>query len=147
MATFKYKLQNVLRLREQQEGIKQKEYAQALEVLKVKTQIKQEINQSLNNSTQLLKDAMRDHIDPRRIKSQLNHHMLLEKKQALATEQVEQAKIVTEKQRQELLGAMKNKKTLEILKEKSLEEFKEQEKKEEQQVVDEIVSFGYTTLK
>ena len=42
---------------------------------------------------------------------------------------------------------MKNKKTLEILKEKSLEEFKEQEKKEEQQVVDEIVSFGYTTLK
>ncbi len=44
----------------------------------------------------------------------------------------------------QLLEAMKNKKTLETLKEKRHEEFIEEEKKEEQQIIDEIVSFAYT---
>ncbi len=144
MATFKYELQNVLNLRHQQEKMKQKEYAQSLEVLKSEAYIKKQIDQSLDKSRQIFKDSLNDYIDPKLIKSQQSYHTLLENKQVIAAANVEKAKEKTEAQRQELLTAMKNRKTLEILKEKSLEEYKEQEKRDEQQVVDEIVSFAYT---
>lgn len=58
----------------------------------------------------------------------------------------EQERIINEvrreldKKRGQLLEASKNKKAVEIIKERSLETFKEQEKKYEQKVLDEIVS-------
>ncbi len=58
MSTFKYELQNVLNLREQQENIKQKEYAEALEVLKIKKTIKKQIDESIYNNRQRLKDSV-----------------------------------------------------------------------------------------
>ncbi|HHX59582.1 MAG TPA: flagellar export protein FliJ [Epulopiscium sp.] len=147
MANFKYELENVLNVREKLQNIKQKEYADALELLKKEKQIKKQINHSLNNSRHAFKSSISDYIDPKKIKSQQNYHMLLEDQYQIATEKVEIAKGKTEKQRIELLNAMKNKKTLEILKEKRFEQFIEQEKKDEQQVVDEIVSFAYKKSK
>lgn len=147
MATFKYNLQNVLNLREQQEDMRLKEYAQSLDLLKEKKQIKKQIDESLMSSRELFKSSIRDYIDPNQIKQQQNYQLLLGKKQELAKEKVKKAKEDTEEHRQELLKAMKDRKTLDILKEKRLEEFKEEEKKEEQQIVDEIVSFAYTKSK
>lgn len=144
VSTFKYTLENVLNLREQQENIKQKEYAQALETLKIEEQIKKQIDKSLNESIQQFKNSISDYIDPYKIKSQRDYHSLLENRHAIATKKVQKAKDKAEKQRQELLMAMKNKKTLESLRTKKFEQFIEQEKKDEQQVVDEIVSFAYT---
>ena len=147
MAGFKYELENVLNLRGKQENIKQKEYAQALEKLKQEKKIKQQIEQSLSNSRDIFKNDISDYIDPNKIKSHQNYHTLLEKQQTIATEKVKKAKNKTEEQRLELLNAMKNKKTLEILKEKRREQFIEQEKKDEQLIVDEIVSFAYNNSK
>lgn len=144
MSNFKYELQNVLNLREQQENIKQKEYAQALEVLKTEKAIKKQIDKSIYNNRQMLKHSVSDYIDPKIIKLQQNYQLRLEKEQVMAAKKVEKASVKTEEQRLELLEAMKNKKTLETLKEKRREEFIEEEKKEEQQIIDEIVSFAYT---
>lgn len=144
MSNFKYELENVLNVREKLENIKQKEYAESLEMLKQQKQVKKQINESLISSRHVFKSAISDYIDPKKIKLQQNHHMLLENQYTIATDKVEKAKDKTEKQRRELLNAMKNKKTLEILKEKRFEQFLEEEKKAEQQIVDEIVSFAYT---
>lgn len=144
MSNFKYELQNVLNLREQQENIKQKEYAEALDVLKTEKTIKNQIDESIYNNRQMLKDAVSDYIDPKRIRLQQNYQQRLKKEQVIAIKKVEKASLKTEKQRLELLEAMKNKKTLETLKEKKREEFIEEEKKVEQQIIDEIVSFAYT---
>lgn len=144
MSGFKYELENVLNLRENEENIKQKEYAKSLEVLKEEKQKQTQIKESLKNSRHIFKHTISDHIDPKRIKAQQNYHTLLEKQHKLAISKVEKAKHKSEKQRIELLNAMKNKKTLEILKQKRLEVYLDEEKKAEQQVVDEIVSFGHT---
>lgn len=143
MANFKYELENVLNVREKLENIKQKEYAEALEVLKKEKQAEKEISKALANNRHMFKSSVSDYIDPKKIQSHQNYKMLLEKQYEKATIKVKQAEIKSEEQRKQLLNAMKNKKTLEVLKEKRLEQFIEQEKKDEQQVVDEIVSFSY----
>lgn len=144
MATFKYDLQNVLNLREQQEDMKLKEYAQSLDLLKEKEQIKKGIDDSLIHNRELFKSSISNYIDPNQVKQQHHYQMLLQNKQIIAKEKLEKAKENTEAHRQALLKAMKERKTLDILKEKRREAFKEEEKKEEQQIVDEIVSFAYT---
>lgn len=143
MSTFKYELENVLNIREKLEGIKQKEYAQSLAALENEKRIKQQIENSLTRITLVFKDTISDAIDPRMIKMQQNYHSLLKTQEVLAVKNVAVAKKKTNKQRNELLNAMKNKKTLEVLKEKKFEQFIQQEKKDEQQIVDEIVSFAY----
>ena len=143
MSTFKYKLENVLNVREKLEGIKQKEYAKALAILENEKKIKRKIDHALNQSTLIFKESIEDKIDPRVIKMQQNYHSLLKVQKDLAVANVAVAKKKTSKQRNELLNAMKNKKTLEVLKEKKFEQFIDEEKKQEQQIVDEIVSFAY----
>lgn len=143
MSAFKYKLENVLNVREKLEGIKQKEYAHSLAVLEHEKKIKRQIAKSLDKSTLIRKDSISDVIDPRMIKMQQNYHTLLKVQEDLAVKNVAVAKKKTNKQRNELLNAMKDKKTLEVLKEKKFEEFIAEEKKQEQQIIDEIVSFAY----
>lgn len=143
MSTFTYKLESLLSVREKLEDAKQKEYAEALEVLEQKKDIKNKIDKSLKNSTLVFKASICNQIDTRKIKTQQNHHMLLKQKKGLAKENLKIAEQKTTQQRKELLAAMRSRKTLEILKEKKYEEFLNQEKKDEQQVIDEIVSFTY----
>ena len=147
MSTFKYKLENVLNVREKLEGIKQKEYAKALAILENEKKIKRKIDHALNQSTLIFKESIEDKIDPRVIKMQQNYHSLLKVQKDLAVANVAVAKKKTNKQRNELLNAMKNKKTLEVLKEKKFEQFIDEEKKQEQQIIDEIVSFAYKQSK
>ena len=127
--------------------MKQKEYAKSLEVLKKEKKIKNQINESLENSRHIFKHTISNDIDPKKIKAQQNYHTLLKRQHEIAINKVEEAKNKSEQQRKELLNAMRNKKTLEILKQKRLEIYLDEEKKAEQQVVDEIVSFGYTNNK
>ena len=143
MSGFKYELENILNLREQEENIKQKEYAEALEKLKYEKQKKIKINKSLKTSRDKFKASISKNIEPNKIRLQQNYQMYLENEHKLATVKVEKAENKTEEQRKELLDAMKNKKTLEVLREKRFEEYIEEEKKVEQQVVDEIVSFTF----
>lgn len=143
MSGFKYELESVLNLRDQEEDIKQKEYAEALESLRLEKQNKEQIKNSLNNSQWDFKNSISKTIDSKKIKLHQNYQALLKQQYNMATKKVKKAKYKTEEQRQELLRAMKNKKTLEVLKEKRLEQYIEEEKKEEQLMIDEIVSFGF----
>ncbi|NLK98702.1 MAG: flagellar export protein FliJ, partial [Epulopiscium sp.] len=54
---------------------------------------------------------------------------------------VRKAASFAEKKREELLDAVKQRKMLESLKEKRWTEYKEEENREEQKIIDEIVSF------
>jgi len=143
MSTFKYELESLLNVREKMEDIKQKEYAEALEILEKKKTISNQIDNSLKNNTLKLKDSISDIIDAREIKIQQNYQLLLKKQKGVALHNVEIAHNKTKEQRKELLNAMRNKKTLEILKDKKYEQFKDEQKKEEQLQIDEIVSFAY----
>lgn len=143
MSTFKYELESLLNVREMMENIKQKEYAEALEILEKNKNINNQIDDSLKNSTLKLKNSISDIIDAREIKMQQSYQLLLKKQKRVAIHNLEIAHKKTKKQRKELLNAMRNKKTLEILKDKKYEQFKEEQKKDEQLLIDEIVSFAY----
>lgn len=143
MSTFKYELESLLNVREKLEDIKQKEYAESLELLKQKKDIKNKIDDSLNHSTLTFKNSISNSIDARQIKMQHNYRRVLEKKKGLATQNLEKAKKKSKQQHKELLSAMRNRKTLEILKDKKYDQFIEQEKRVEQQVIDEIICFAH----
>ena len=143
MSTFKYELESLLNVREKMENIKQKEYAEALEILEKNKNINNQIDDSLKNSTLKLKNSISDIIDAREIKMQQNYQLLLKKQKRVAIHNLEIAHKKTKKQRKELLNAMRNKKTLEVLKDKKYEQFKDEQKKDEQLLIDEIVSFAY----
>jgi len=143
MSTFKYKLESLLSVREKMENIKQKEYAQALEILEEKKNIKKKIDNCLENNTLDMKNSISNIIDAREIKMQQSYQRLLKKQKGLAIHNLETAHKKTKDQRKELLHAMRNKKTLEILKDKKYEQFLNQQKKDEQLLIDEIVSFAY----
>jgi len=143
MSTFKYELESLLSVREKMEDIKQKEYAKALESLEEKKNIKNEIDNCLENCTLDFKASISNIIDAREIKMQQSYQTLLKKQKGLAIHNLEIAHKKTKKQRKELLNAMRNKKTLEILKDKKYEQFLDEQKKDEQLLIDEIVSFAY----
>lgn len=144
MSKFKYKFDNILQLREKLEDIKKREYAEELQALEKKKKAKKQIEETLKNNIITLKKATTSNIDTNEVTMYLKYQKVLKERNKIAAEELHKATLKTEDKRSELLDAMKSKKTLSVLKEKKLEQFVEEEKKAEQQIIDEIVSFAYS---
>lgn len=144
MSKFKYKFDNILQLREKLEDIKKREYAEELQALEKKKKAKKQIEETLKNNIITLKKATARNIDTNEVTMYLKYQKVLKERNKIAAEELHKSTLKTEDKRSELLDAMKSKKTLSVLKEKKLEQFVEEEKKAEQQIIDEIVSFAYS---
>lgn len=144
MAKFEYRFESLLNLREKLEDVKQREYADSLTILQEKQVAKNKIEKSLDHNTLRLKQVTSNEIDPRKIAMHQKYNKVLKEHIVTATKDVKSAKKKSENKRIELLDAMKSKKTLAILKDKQYEQFINEEKKIEQQIIDEIVSFSYS---
>ena len=92
----------------------------------------------------MLKQVTSSELDPREIAMHQQYNKVLKKHMIVVTKDVKNAKKESESKRVELLEAMKSKKTLAILKDKQYEQFLDEEKKMDQQMIDQIVSFSYS---
>lgn len=144
MAKFKYKFEGLLNLREKLEDAKQREYADSLMKLREKEEIKSKVKKSLDYNMLMLKQVTSSELDPREIAMHQQYNKVLKKHMIVVTKDVKNAKKESESKRVELLEAMKSKKTLAILKDKQYEQFLDEEKKMDQQMIDQIVSFSYS---
>ncbi|HEY4543636.1 MAG TPA: flagellar export protein FliJ [Tissierellaceae bacterium] len=139
---YKFKFQNLLNYKETMENFKKSEYGKALnsyyEEENVLNQIEKTRESILNNKNQ-------DIINIGNLRMYNNYLKKIDLDIEEQKELVEVSRKQMEKSQKELVEAMKDKKVFEKLKEKDLKEFLKEEKKIEDKVIDEIVTFRTIT--
>lgn len=144
MAKFTFRLQSYLGVKEQLEEMKKNEYGIALRRLEEEKERKRLLDEELAENVFLFKKALTTTIAMIEIRRYNNRIELLKVWITEQEERVETAKRQAEQKRLELVEAMKERKALETVRERSYEEYLEEEKKAEQVVVDGIVSYQYS---
>ena len=141
MARFKFRLQSVLTVKEKIEDLKKNEFGKAVMALAEAQRIKAEMEATRDKAIEDFRREIHEGIDP--VAFGRYNHFIDNVKLAIKRQEfvVEQCEAFVELKRQELVEAMRDRKTLETLKDNDFEEFLIEEKKQEQKVVDEIVSY------
>jgi len=141
MAKFIFRLQSVLGLKEKMEDMKKNEFGKAVSELASAQQKKMELEQDKALCINKLRNSIDTGIDPQKIQ-QYNQY-IDNLKHLLARQEIyiQKCEEIVEQKRSELVEAMRERKTLEVLKENDYEEYIEEEKRSEQKIVDEIVSY------
>ena len=141
MARFKFRLQSVLTVKEKIEDLKKNEFGKAMMALAEAQRIKAEMEAARDKAIDDFRREIHEGIDP--IAFGRYNQFIDNVKLAIIRQEfvVEQCEAFVEQKRQELVEAMRDRKTLETLKDNDFEEFLIEEKKQEQKVVDEIVSY------
>lgn len=143
MAKFNFKLQSFLGLKQKIEDQKKNEYGKAIKVLEEEKAKKNKLlNQYLNTINQM-KQKIIEGIKPNELQQYNNFISYILKAIQQQEEVIIKAQDLVDKKREELVNAMKDRKMIETLKEHKYEEYVKEEKKLEQKVIDEIVSFKY----
>lgn len=144
---FKFELQAVLSLKEKLEEAKVRELGLA------NTKKEQLLIQksSLISAERQVEEALRkEHssiIDIRKIKVLNNYGDILEKQIQKKEDEIKVAEKEVLKKQNEFLEAMKERKILDNLKDIQFEQYQEEDSKSERQIIDEIVSFKYGSVK
>jgi flagellar FliJ protein len=143
MAKFVYRLQSYLNLKEQVEELKKNEYGYALRRLEEERQKKLQLEAEQEAIVKIFRKSLLVSIKPVDIR-RFNNRIELLKVWIIEQEQrVKQAEQEAEEKRLALVEAMKERKALETVRERSYEDYKLEEKRNEQVVVDGIVSYQY----
>lgn len=143
MAKFKYRMQNILDIKLKLESQAKIEYSAANQKYLDEQKKLQELMLRRIGYEKELKELMSGMIDVKRIsnvRADVNSIKTLIRRQSVT---VHKAQMELEKARNHLNELMKDRKTHEILREKALEEFKQELKAEESKEIDELVSYTY----
>jgi len=143
MAKFVYRLQSYLNLKEQVEELKKNEYGYALRRLEEERQKKLQLETEQETLVEIFKNSLLVAIKPADIRRFNNRIELLKVWIVEQEERVKQAEQEAEEKRLALVEAMKDRKALETVRERNYEDYKLEEKRSEQVVVDGIVSYQY----
>ncbi len=143
MAKYNYKLQSLLTIKEKLEEQKKNEFAKQNNILQEELNKLKSMYEDIDSVVQQQKENQTKSIKPYDLKLYIQYIEKLKqdiKKQEVV---IKKQKEITEQARFDLLEQTKAKKSLEKLKEKDFEAFLEEEKKQEQKMIDEIVSYKY----
>ncbi len=145
MAKFVFRLAGLLSLKEKIEKRRENEYGAALAALEREREKLAELENELAQTVEELREFVQKSARSDTI-AQYNAYIELVKKRIKAQiKAIQDAEEFAEQARLTLVEAMKERKTLETLKEKDFESYKEEEKRLEQKVLDEVVSYKYST--
>ena len=143
MAKFVFRMQSYLGVKEQIEEQKKNEYGQALKRLEDERQKKYVLELEKTEMIRLFQTSLERAIKPIDIKRYNNRLNLLKIWIDEQEKRIETAAKYAEEKRLQLVEAMKERKALETVKERNFEEYLKEEQREEQRVVDGIVSYQY----
>ena len=141
MAKFVFRLGSVLGIKEKVEDLKKNEFGKAMMELAQARRAKAEMEQERDHNINEFRNSVSAGINPLEIH---RYNLYIEKLKQMIIRQdrlIAKAEAYAEQKRAELVEAMRDRKTLETLKENDYEEFLNEEKKAEQKVVDEIISY------
>lgn len=143
MAKFVFKLQSFLNIKEKIEEQKRTEYGKAVSNLENEKLALQKIFENKNKTITSMQENINLNVNSITLKNFNDYLIFLDKEAIRQKKVIEEEKVKVEQARLELVEAIKQKKTIETLKEKHKEEYLKEELKKEQQIIDEIVSFKY----
>ena len=140
---FRFRLKSVLNIKIQTESIKKTELGQALTVLDMENKKLNFLVSKLNNYINEYKEWLNKSQSAAEIRS-FNIYLTKQKEKIeIQKENVNKAKESVDRIRQELIRVSKEKEMLEKLQEKKKLIFNEMELKEEQKIIDEIISYKH----
>lgn len=144
MASYNFRLERVLNYKETVEGFKKTEYGQINEKLNQEENILLDYNTYKEN---LIKDQKYSKRKTNVGNLKLFNNYLKDISNNIKTQEeiVDKTKEELERAKEELLVAMQEKKSFEKLKEKDYEEYLDESKREEDKIIDEIVTFNINT--
>jgi flagellar FliJ protein len=140
---FKFELNSVLSLKEKVEDAKKRELGMAntyKEQLETQKNILVDEHKSIHQD---IKKSSSEIINIKALKALNRYSSHIIKQIKRAEEDIDSAEKVVDIKRQELLDAMKERKILDNLKEIKLEQYRDESKKLEQLLVDEVISYQY----
>ena len=143
MAKFAFGLQSYLGIKEQIEGQKKNEYGLALRHLEEEKQRKRQLEQEVEDNILLFRKMLTVAIVSSEVSRYNNRIQSLKDWIVKQEERIQAAARDVEDKRLELTEAMKDRKTIETLKERRYEEYLKDLQRAEQTVVDGIVSYQY----
>ncbi len=145
MAKYVYRLQSLINIKEKLEEQKKNELAVENHKLNEEKQILNNFYHELNDLLKKQELEQENNINAFRLQLYIQYidkiKVEIEKQIKVVKDQEDKVEVV----RGELLEYTKAKKSLEKLKEKDYENYLEEEKKAEQKIVDEIVSYKYNS--
>ena len=141
MAGFKFRLQTLLKLKEQFEKSTKNELGVAIMKLEEEKSKLKVIEDNINITTNDFREACSGIIRPEKIKELKTYLEHLQHTRDKQKEAVKQQQKNVDIIRERLVEIMRERKVLENLKEKEFQEYLKEELKKEQQQVDELVSF------
>ena len=145
MAKFNFKLQSVLDLKVQMEDNKKNEFGSAVQKLEYEKKVLENIKHEKEKNIDVFGNELKNKAKVSTIRQINNYICLLGQKIEVQKENVNKASDIVDKKREELLEAVKERKIMDKLKEKEYCLFLKQELKEEQTIIDEIISFKHST--
>jgi flagellar FliJ protein len=134
---------SLLSLRERIEDQKKQEFGKAALELENQRQKLKNMIKKKDESIQILRAKIEKHLDPQENVLFNNYIKLLSKRIEEQKKEVKKAEAFSELKRAELIEATKEKKKLEKLREKKFEQYMIDEKRGEQKITDEVVSYRY----
>jgi len=141
MAKFIFRLQGLLKIKEKIEDRKRQEYGLAVAEAEREKQKKQDILYKKEEKVVEFRQHIDEIINAGSHDSYNNFIEFLKEEVARQEKVVMEAQKEVDKKRQELVEAMRERKTLEKLSERKYEEFLIEQKLAEQKITDEIVSY------
>lgn len=142
---MKFKLQVLLKLRENQEKVKQRELAQAYQEEQLLLKEKEKILHLKSEMLTTARKSSQDCVDIHSIKIVNQYTKVLQTKKLNIEEKEKKNTIKVMEKKEALFEAVKNRKILENLKEMHRLQWLEEQKMLEQQQLDEITSYKYST--
>lgn len=144
MARFRYRMQNILNIKEKLESQAKNEYAQANMAYNARIEEKEALllqQEALIAESRSLR--LRESLCIRDIEDNKLSGELMKEKLKAQDRLIEEAKRDVEAKRQAMTALMQERKTHEILRERAFEQFLADEKAQESKQIDELTSYVY----
>lgn len=145
MAKFFFSMESILKIKYSLEEQKKQEFGMAVKKLELEKAVLNTLNKRREDSIAAFKANVSTAINPKESADFSNYIESLKFKIETQTIKVKKANTEVEKKREELVEATKEKKKFERLKENRHEDYIIEEKRSEQRITDEIVSYKYNS--
>ncbi|MCL2753790.1 MAG: flagellar export protein FliJ [Defluviitaleaceae bacterium] len=145
MAKFSFKLSSILNIKEKMEDLKKNEFGKAMMALEAEKARLATLQDTKSLCIQSFRDSLATGVKPDDLQQ---HNIYIDRLKVLIKQQklvIIKAEEFVEVKRLELVEAMRERKTMDTLKENAYEEHLAEEKQSEQKVIDEIVSYKTAT--
>lgn len=141
MVSYKFKFQKILDLKNKQEEDKKNQMADVMKKLREKEKELEELDKTKKEKLRHLEKIREEGATIQEIRNLTQYNGYLEKCIKRAEEEIASLEMLLNTKKEEYLGVRKERKSYESLKEKDVERYLYREKKQEEKIIDQIVTF------